>query len=275
MKPCVFYLLHGAIGCPQDFTPIVRQLQQLGHHASALDLLDFLPHPDLLAELAHAPYPHPPNDTENPLIQTALTINQHLVKSSAHESSLSSPVTRILVGYSMGGRLALHAITHSSNPCHAAVLISTHPGLRTKKARHTRWQQDQNWADLAATLPWPKFLDAWHQREILAATPTPDRASLAVKQAAIAHSLNAWSLAHQDDFREKSGKHPVHRLWITGEHDTKFTSLAIEATLNHITDELHILGDAHHRIPFSHPEKLTQSLHRFSQSLPPTTTPNH
>ena len=44
----------------------------------------------------------------------------------------------LLLGYSLGGRLALHALCDNPGRWQGAILISAHPGLRCSKEKETR-----------------------------------------------------------------------------------------------------------------------------------------
>lgn len=55
---------------------------------------------------------------------------------------------KILVGYSMGGRLALHALLEGGL-WDAAILISPHPGLESEEERAARRAGDAEWGSRA------------------------------------------------------------------------------------------------------------------------------
>ncbi|MEM7145098.1 MAG: hypothetical protein AAF591_08160, partial [Verrucomicrobiota bacterium] len=52
----------------------------------------------------------------------------------------------ILLGYSMGGRLGLHALLERPGLWTGAVIVSAHPGLRDKAEREERLERDLEWA---------------------------------------------------------------------------------------------------------------------------------
>jgi 2-succinyl-6-hydroxy-2,4-cyclohexadiene-1-carboxylate synthase len=69
------------------------------------------------------------------------------------------PKDAILVGYSMGGRIALRY----PNP---KIVISSHPGLQTSQEREQRGQQDQQWIEMIQTVPFATFLENWHAQPL-------------------------------------------------------------------------------------------------------------
>src|SRR5438270_3221228 len=51
---------------------------------------------------------------------------------------------RVLLGYSLGGRLALHALLDEPGQWDAAVMVSTHPGLDEPGKKQVRIASDEN-----------------------------------------------------------------------------------------------------------------------------------
>ncbi len=76
------------------------------------------------------------------------------------------PATRqrplILAGYSMGGRILLHALAGRQLTCDGLVLVSVSEGLEHAEARNDRVRRDHTWADMLRTKGWDDFLDAWY-----------------------------------------------------------------------------------------------------------------
>src|SRR5690242_6488130 len=64
-----------------------------------------------------------------------------------NDTAVKSPGPRVLVGYSLGGRIALHALTRKPEIWSAAVIISAHPGLSDPTERQKRIENDEKWAE--------------------------------------------------------------------------------------------------------------------------------
>lgn len=150
----------------------------------------------------------------------------------SHElaTSLSAGLERpVLVGYSLGARLALHAMALHPRRWGGAALFSAHPGLSSVEDKLARRVSDETWARKARETPWPLFLEQWNQQAVFGGAP-PTSASIALetRREAIARAFESWSLGLQDDLRPglRSFHSPV--LWITGKQDQKFTRLAAE-----------------------------------------------
>lgn len=71
-----------------------------------------------------------------------------------------------LVGYSMGGRIALYFALHHSDRCRRLVLESASPGLRTEAERETRRDIDEARALRLEAGDLEAFLDAWYRQPL-------------------------------------------------------------------------------------------------------------
>ena len=70
-----------------------------------------------------------------------------------------------LIGYSMGGRIALHFALTYPEKVSKLTLISTSPGIEDPKERQARWALDQKRAK-EMLKDYPKFLDKWYSQSI-------------------------------------------------------------------------------------------------------------
>lgn len=154
-----------------------------------------------------------------------------------------------LIGYSMGGRLALHALLSKKCQWGNAIIISAHPGL--KEEREARLQSDEKWASLAED-DWTLFLERWNKQSVLNGPQFdwPDRAELRSHQHEIAKSFRCWSLGSQDDLRPRLREITCPVRWIVGEQDEKFTSLARETVPLIQNATLEVVLGAGHRVPW-------------------------
>ena len=74
----------------------------------------------------------------------------------------------LILGYSMGGRLALHALTAAPEKWRAAIIVSAHPGLVS--GQQERREEDREWASLSRG-NWTSFLDQWNRQDVLFIIP--------------------------------------------------------------------------------------------------------
>jgi len=137
----------------------------------------------------------------------------------------------VLAGYSLGGRLALHALAAFPERWSGAVIVSAHPGLCCVEDRVARRTSDAIWAERARTMEWGAFLDQWNAHPLLGKASPALRArqvALEPRREAIATASENWSLGRQEDLRRRLGRFGGPVVWITGENDARFTRLGAE-----------------------------------------------
>ena len=225
--PLECWCLHGAVGMAADWRGFARNLAVSGIGSRAVDLWRFLDcGPMSLAEFA-----------------TALNAE------AGGEVFRGSG--RALAGYSMGGRLALHALLESGHPWQAAVIVSGHPGLESD--RSVRRSADTAWATRALTGNWQEFLAAWNAQPIFGSSPPRDpqaSASLVMRRREIARSFVDWSLGAQEPLWDRLHEITIPVLWIVGETDPKFRVLAERAVALMPNAHLAIAPGSGHRVPW-------------------------
>lgn len=136
----------------------------------------------------------------------------------------------IIMGYSMGGRLALHALIAKPDIWKAAVMISAHPGLSSSAERAARMASDEEWARRFATDDWKSVIAAWYGQTIFGGRERSERrAENLYSRAALAQSLRLWSVGRQKDLRPALATISCPVLWVVGAEDKKFVQVAHEA----------------------------------------------
>jgi len=238
------WMLHGAVGMASDWRGIGRQLASHGVGTRAVDLWRFLD---------CCPMP----------------LEEFGEKLSAEASGeVMRGSGRVLVGYSMGGRLALHALLADPAPWQAAVIVSAHPGLEAEHERAARRAVDADWASRALMGDWAGFLGDWSDQEILAGVDMGDagRASrLGQRRREIARSFVDWSLGNQEPLWERLGEIRLPVLWITGAEDAKFTTLAQRAVARMPDASHRVIGGAGHRVPWQQEAAFCDAVARFTR----------
>lgn len=177
-----------------------------------------------------------------------------------------------LLGYSMGGRLALHALLDAPELWAQATIVSAHPGLTDEGERLQRMARDAEWAGLALTADWPQFLDKWQNQSVLRSTIEPGpRGQLVNRRRAIARSFMEWSLGKQADLRPGLTNLQTPILWLTGRDDEKFTRLAADLVPTLRQGRHHIVPDCGHRLPWEAEDVLADLVGQEISGTSPTT----
>ena len=171
----------------------------------------------------------------------------------------------VLVGYSMGARLGLHALL-DGGPWDAAVLVSPNPGLESEAERAARREGDAEWASRALSGEWADFLDAWNAQPVLADSDRR-RPLAAIHRREVARSFFDWSLGAQEPLWGRLGEISCPVLWCTGERDGKFTALGERAVPALKDGERWVAPGAGHRVPWDAPEAFHDKVGEFLERV--------
>ncbi len=236
------WCLHGAVGMAADFRGFAKRLAEAKTGSRAVDLWRFLEcQPMPLADFGPA-----------------------LNADAGGEVFRGSG--RALLGYSMGGRLALHALLENDHPWKAAVIVSANPGLESQAERDARRASDAAWASKALMGNWQQFLDEWNAQPVLANAPRRDSQAsgrLVMRRREIARSFVDWSLGAQQPLWDRLHEIEVPVLWVAGENDGKFRALAERAVAEIPQATLAIAPAAGHRVPWDAEAWLADQVARF------------
>lgn len=171
-----------------------------------------------------------------------------------------------LVGYSLGGRLALYHASQQPAGLLGLWLENCHPGL-PPAARPDRWQHDKQWATRFANEPLPLVLDDWYQQAVFADLDAASRQQLIIKRGhnhgpAIAHMLTATSLAKQPDLAPWFAKADIAIAYLSGRQDQKFHQLACQLAACHRKIN-HLELDGGHNLHVSQTQTYAQLLNEW------------
>lgn len=173
---------------------------------------------------------------------------------------------KVVMGYSLGGRLALHALLDSPENWSAAVIISAHVGLESSQLRLQRLQDDQQWANRFLTEPWPTLMEAWNRQSVFGPSPFL-RNELDYSRGVLADTLRYWSLGHQESLLPQLTQLEMPILWVAGENDKRYCSMATALQFRHPKSRIWIAPGAAHRVPWDSPHAFREQLHLFLETL--------
>ena len=178
-----------------------------------------------------------------------------------------------LLGYSMGGRMALHIAAAAPLRVTALMLESSTPGLATAEGRAVRVVSDEELARFIETHPMETFLDRWEklplfatQRDLPDAVRTRQRAQrLANNPHGLANSLRGAGTGVQESLWDRLPDLTMPVLLIAGERDPKFSDIArqMHALLPH--SHLEIVSGAGHSIHLEEPHYFDRLVRDFLQ----------
>lgn len=165
----------------------------------------------------------------------------------------------IALGYSMGGRVLLQALKHSSKNFEAACFVSTNPGLKFEADRKQRLASDQEWAKKIRTSPWDELVREWNAQPVFATTgPEPVRLEADFDREILAETLLNWSLGAQEDHRSLIENLSIPNLWMTGAQDPKFCGFLKDLNIGKKT-QTRVINEAGHRVHLDQPAALART----------------
>jgi 2-succinyl-6-hydroxy-2,4-cyclohexadiene-1-carboxylate synthase len=136
--------------------------------------------------------------------------------------------TGTYVGYSMGGRVALHAALANPASVRRLVLIGATAGIDDPDERAARREADERLADHIEAVGVPAFIDEWLANPLFAGLTeaTAMRSDrLRNTAAGLAASLRATGTGTQTPLWDRLGEIECPTLVLVGEYDAKFTAL--------------------------------------------------
>ena len=165
----------------------------------------------------------------------------------------------LLLGYSLGGRLALQALLGGAK-YERAVLVST----RISAAEGDRRERDEAWARRFEADEWEPLLREWNAQALFGGHAMP-RHERDFDRVVLAGVLRELSPAVLPPVAARLAEIDVPVLWIAGERDAKYVAEARRAVELLPHAELAIVPGAAHRVPWEQPAELRRLLREFSR----------
>lgn len=176
-----------------------------------------------------------------------------------------------LLGYSMGGRLALYFALHYPERITSLILESTSPGLAMPEERTARQASDDVLAERIEQEGIPAFVAFW---ESLPLWKSQERLPVAVRQwlheqrlrnnpTGLAHSLRQMGTGVQPSLWERLGELTMPVLLLAGVEDTKFVAIARQMAQRIPSARLEVVVDAGHTIHLEQPIAFQEAVLAF------------
>jgi len=177
----------------------------------------------------------------------------------------------VLVGYSMGARMALHAIIKHPDAFTGAVLIGATPGLSDVHDRMERIASDEAWATSIERNGTQAFLDSWTTQPLFQFSQFSDADiddRLRNSPSALASSLRLCGTGQQLPLWDRLPEITIPVLLITGEFDTKFTETAHKMHNLMSNSQIAVINGAGHCAHTDQPEAFAEVVNRWLDSQP-------
>lgn len=179
-----------------------------------------------------------------------------------------------LLGYSMGGRVALNLAIAAPERIRALVLESASPGIADPDERLARCRSDAALADMIEREGIEAFVDYWERLPLFAsqaALPATIRdrqraQRLANNTCGLANSLRSIGTGMMAPLHDRLGKIPFPVLLIAGELDEKFCRLGRDMAGAIPSARLVVVPEAGHVVHLEQPELFHRHVLEFLES---------
>jgi 2-succinyl-6-hydroxy-2,4-cyclohexadiene-1-carboxylate synthase len=167
----------------------------------------------------------------------------------------------ILVGYSMGGRIALHAVLAMPGQVERLILIGASPGIRERAEREARRSADEALAGEIEGMTIEAFAARWAQTPVLAGPPSEVLARaqadrLRNRPAGLARALRGLGTGALPSLWERLGELAIPVTLVAGERDERFRGLAREMAARIPDAEVLVVPEAGHAVHLEKPERV-------------------
>jgi 2-succinyl-6-hydroxy-2,4-cyclohexadiene-1-carboxylate synthase len=175
-----------------------------------------------------------------------------------------------LVGYSMGGRLALYVALRHPERCAGLLLESASPGLRGAEERAARRRSDEALARRLEAGDFERFLEDWYRQPLFASLARDQellRRTVAARRRndprELARSLRGMGTGGQPSLWEELPQLAVPALAVVGELDEKFVGIARRMAGRYPALEVAVAAGAGHNARAEAPDAYLEVLERF------------
>lgn len=225
-------VLHGFTGASVNWEPF---FSSWGRHVQVF-ALDIIGH-----GRTDAPA-NPERYTMNRAALDLVTILDGLAVDRAH-----------ILGYSMGGRLALTTAVRYPNRVKTLVLESGSPGLKTQRERAERSKRDEALADRIERDGVASFAEAWGKLPLFATQSAAAREKLYRQRLqnrahGLANSLRGMGTGAQASLWNDLSTLAVPVKLVTGEYDEKFCKIAAEMAARLPNADFEAVPEAGHTV---------------------------
>lgn len=250
----IVLLLHGFMGSRRDWHPVAEVLART-HRCIAVDLPGH-------------------GETGDPGHEALWTPDGCVaalagILATAGGGKTGTGVRGSVVGYSLGGRLALQLAAEFPGLVTRAVIVAATPGITDEPARQARRAEDEHRARRLETGGLGPFLEDWYRQPLFAALREHPRFPEVLERRRrndpllLARSLRTMGTGCQ---RSLWGDLPGIRaplLFLAGERDPKFTTLALDAVALSPRAEAVVLRGRGHALVEEDPEAVARETAGF------------
>lgn len=175
----------------------------------------------------------------------------------------------LLLGYSMGGRLAMDALVNNPGMWSGGIVVGADPGLISDDSRSNQLQKDLEWARRFRTEDIQELLNEWDRLPVFCGRSNcASREITELDSEKISHFFDVFSKARQGNLSPllKDRELPP-LLYISGCDDQKYTEIGqnLAAHCRQIRHE--IIPNGGHRVPWENQDAFISEVSVFIDSV--------
>ncbi len=170
-----------------------------------------------------------------------------------------------LLGYSLGGRLAMHAYVNSPHLWSGVIIVSADPGTQSEAARENMLEKDLAWSRRFQSEYLETLLQEWDRAPVFCQRPNRSPRNLSdLDSSKISKLISVYSKGRQQDLLprlQQEGAVPM--LYLSGEDDHKYSMIGGDLSRS-CTSVIHqIIPNAGHRVPWENPAGFLSAVNQF------------
>ena len=240
--------MHGFLGSSSDWKSIVKNLSS-DFYCLAIDLPGHG-----LSEI---------DDSKDSytIENTAMYISEFLQDNKFEKCNL--------VGYSMGGRIAIYLAIHYPDYFNKIIIESAQPGIKDDIEREQRKKHDKNLAQKLISKPFQEFLEFWYNQPIFETLKNHKnfanlfQSRLNNSPQKLAKSLEEIGAGAQQSLWAELRKIENSCLLITGEFDTKYQKIFSKMHKEIYSSNFVILKKSGHNTHFENSDEFVKVVKKF------------
>jgi 2-succinyl-6-hydroxy-2,4-cyclohexadiene-1-carboxylate synthase len=175
----------------------------------------------------------------------------------------------VLIGYSMGARMALHAALQHPHSMTGLVLVSGTPGIEDASERASRVESDDELAMHIESVGTSVFIEEWIRQPLFALSEFGDdeiRDRCRNTASSLASSLRMCGTGKQDPLWSQLHSIELPVLLIAGSRDEKFSAIAQRMHELIPRSTVSIIENAGHNAHLDQPDAFCDSVNMWLES---------
>ena len=180
--------------------------------------------------------------------------------------TLAGQEKSFLLGYSLGGRLALHASLHNPKLWQGIIIVGADPGLESQEEKKLQLDKDRNWAERLKKESLEKLVDEWDAQSVFCGIGNQAPRNLGeMDPDRLSQQFVVFSKGLQQNLAPKLAelkRPPI--LFLSGDKDDKYQKVGEKLAKSSSVVNTQAVPDSGHRVPWENPESFVRVLIDFA-----------